>query len=313
MAARSRSVRSARRRSAPSAAARSPSRCGKSQARAESQPRQGLLHPRRDGLRLLGHRAQGARGERRLDRRALRLRIRRACSRSGFASNFEFVPAYRKGRCAVRGVAGPTGASRRRRSGSTSSDGCLPASSCGDVAHDFGAANVVKLGGKTLQDTVGGRGIQFNGPRDSTYKAIGYPQAAPFNGERMFALPVRPTGRGPRSGQPAADADHLRHDRRLQRRRLDRRAARSPRSSPTATRTSRTPLRALPGPLGPEPLQPGQERVALRPSLPRSSWSARRRPPRRRPRAARRARASMPAGQLVDVLDRVVVGRAGRS
>lgn len=102
---------------------------------------------------------------------------------TGYASNWEFVPAYRNGHA-------PFGEWPKTRLRTTpqwkaSSEGCLPLTACGDVAHDFGAANVAKLGGKTLQQRVGGRGISFNGERDRTYKAIGFPQAPPFDGESM--------------------------------------------------------------------------------------------------------------------------------
>ena len=117
----------------------------------------------------------------------------------GFASNFEFVPAYRKGKTPFGEWPRANGGLQATPEWKQSSEGCLPASNCGDVAHDFGAANVVKVGGRTLQDTVGGRGIQFNGPRDRTYKAIGYPQAAPFDGEKMFAC--RSAYKGKDSGQ----------------------------------------------------------------------------------------------------------------
>jgi len=84
-----------------------------------------------------------------------------------------------------------------------SSEGCLPVTSCGDVAHDFGAANVAKLGGRSLQDVVGGRPIQFNGPRDRIYKAIGYPQGAPFSGGRMFGCRSAYKGEDSGQGSPA--------------------------------------------------------------------------------------------------------------
>jgi V8-like Glu-specific endopeptidase len=107
---------------------------------------------------------------------------------TGYASNFEFVPAYRNGNSPF----GEWPKQRQKGLDTTrqwrrSSEGCVPFTSCGDVAHDFGAANVVKRNGKTLQEVVGGRGIQFNGPRDRRYKAIGYPAEAPFDGERMYA------------------------------------------------------------------------------------------------------------------------------
>lgn len=120
----------------------------------------------------------------------------------GFASNWEFVPAYRSGDApfgewpkAAEGLQATT-------QWKQSSEGCLPLEFCGDVAHDFGAANVVKLGGRTLQDRVGGRPIKFNGPRDRTYKAIGYPQDSPFNGQRMYGCNSAFKGNDSGQGNP---------------------------------------------------------------------------------------------------------------
>ena len=122
---------------------------------------------------------------------------------TGYASNFEFVPAYRNGNAPFgewpRQQQNGLDATRQWRK---SSEGCLPFTSCGDVAHDFGAANVVKRSGKSLQDVVGGRGIQFNGPRDRRYRAIGYPAEAPFDGERMYACRSDYEGADPAQGNP---------------------------------------------------------------------------------------------------------------
>ncbi len=117
----------------------------------------------------------------------------------GFAKNFEFVPAYRKGKAPFGEWPMLPGGLQATARWKQSSEGCLPAANCGDVAHDFGAANVATLGGRTLQDRVGGRGIQFNGSRERTYKAVGYPQAAPFDGQKMFAC--RSAYKGPDSDQ----------------------------------------------------------------------------------------------------------------
>jgi hypothetical protein len=121
---------------------------------------------------------------------------------TGFASNWEFVPAYRDGDA-------PLGEWPRRPGGleatpqwKQSSEGCLPLTACGDVAHDFGAANVVERNGRSLQDRVGGRGIQFNGPRDRTYKAIGYPADPPFDGERMYGCRSAYQGQDNSAGNP---------------------------------------------------------------------------------------------------------------
>jgi V8-like Glu-specific endopeptidase len=108
-----------------------------------------------------------------------------------FATNWMFAPAYREGNSKFgRWVATDLG--------TTSQWANCGLTSCEHVAHDFGAANVARLGGRTLQDRVGGRPIQFNGPRDRTYKAIGYPLPG-FGGQHMYAC--KSPYRGADSGQ----------------------------------------------------------------------------------------------------------------
>jgi V8-like Glu-specific endopeptidase len=101
----------------------------------------------------------------------------------GFVTNFEFVPAYRKGHK-------PFGewpahrlqsTSQWKNSGGLFSDDGTP--------FDEGAAIVGTRNGKHLQSVVGARGIAFNTKRDHTYRAIGYPAQAPpaeFDGRHMF-------------------------------------------------------------------------------------------------------------------------------
>jgi hypothetical protein len=123
---------------------------------------------------------------------------------TGFASNWEFVPAYRDGDAPFGEWPKEPGGLAATTQWKQSSDGCLPVlSSCGNVAHDFGAANVAELGGRDLQERVGGRPIQFFGPRDRTYKAIGYPQHPSFhNGERMYACKSPYKGADTGQGNP---------------------------------------------------------------------------------------------------------------
>jgi hypothetical protein len=103
----------------------------------------------------------------------------------GFATNWEFVPAYRDGNS-------PFGEWAFTKIQSTSqwknSGGlCLPGVSlCGNVSHDFGAVTVEKHGGASLQSTVGARGIAFDYDAHQVYRPFGYPAEAPFNGERMY-------------------------------------------------------------------------------------------------------------------------------
>jgi hypothetical protein len=114
-----------------------------------------------------------------------------------FASNWMFAPGYRNGKRKFgRWVAtGLTTTVQWSNCGLTS---------CSNFPHDLGAANVAKLGGKTLQDRVGGRRIQFDGPRDRTYKAIGYPAEGGFNGERMWGC------RSPYSGSDSGNPPPMR-------------------------------------------------------------------------------------------------------
>jgi V8-like Glu-specific endopeptidase len=56
----------------------------------------------------------------------------------------------------------------------------------GDFAEDIGGAVLNKLGGFKLSQKVGFLGWAVNQPNEQVYTAIGYPQAAPFNGSRMI-------------------------------------------------------------------------------------------------------------------------------
>lgn len=92
-----------------------------------------------------------------------------------FFTNWAFVPAYRDGQR-------PYGTWAARRLQTTTRW-----QSSGDFSYDLGAATVsANGGGATLTDTVGGRGIVFNGARDQRYDAFGYPAAGKFNGQRLW-------------------------------------------------------------------------------------------------------------------------------
>lgn len=90
-----------------------------------------------------------------------------------FVTNFVFVPAYNNGaapygKFAAKGLYAPTQWTGQ-----------------GDIQYDTGFAVVSPLNGRTLSDTVGASGIQFNASRGLTYKAFGYPAASPFNGATL--------------------------------------------------------------------------------------------------------------------------------
>lgn len=112
-----------------------------------------------------------------------------------FVRNWAFVPGYRDGRRKLGTWAATDLAttSQWRNCGLTS---------CENFAHDFGAANVTGPGGKTLQQRTRGRRIEFNGPRDRTYRAYGYPAGAPFDGQRLYKCRSPWLGNDPSAGNP---------------------------------------------------------------------------------------------------------------
>jgi hypothetical protein len=90
-----------------------------------------------------------------------------------FATKFTFVPAYLNGsapygKWTARALYAPT-----------------EWSSSGNMQYDTGFAVMSALNGKYLSDVVGSSGLQFNAARGLSYKAYGYPAAAPFNGESL--------------------------------------------------------------------------------------------------------------------------------
>ena len=59
----------------------------------------------------------------------------------------------------------------------------------GDFGYDLGAAKVAPVGGRTLNATVGGRGVSFNYTATvgaTHFLSLGYPAASPFNGSSLF-------------------------------------------------------------------------------------------------------------------------------
>jgi hypothetical protein len=90
-----------------------------------------------------------------------------------FATKFTFVPAYLNGsapygKWTARALYAPT-----------------QWSSSGNMQYDTGFAVMSTLNGQYLSDVVGSSGLQFNAARGLSYKAYGYPAAAPFNGESL--------------------------------------------------------------------------------------------------------------------------------
>ena len=112
----------------------------------------------------------------------------------GFATNWEFVPAYRRGRTPFGEWAGKSlQATPQWKNGGAV---CPPLLSvCGDVRHDFGAVTVSKRGGRSLQDTVGGRGIVFGAARDQVYSPYRLSGRRPVQRRAHVPLPVALQGR----------------------------------------------------------------------------------------------------------------------
>jgi len=109
----------------------------------------------------------------------------------GFASNWVFVPGYRRGET-------PFGFWTATELMTT--DGWRDG---GDLRVDEGAALLARdEQGRGVQDVVGARGIAFNQPRDETFEAFGYPAFDPntpllppnFDGEHLFRCVSPRTG-----------------------------------------------------------------------------------------------------------------------
>ncbi len=101
---------------------------------------------------------------------------------AGFATHWEFVPAYRAGRKPYGEWPATSLATTPQWHGTTPLGG-------GDSAFDFGAATVATRAGRDLQERIGARWIAFNQPRRQTYSAFGYPAERPppeFDGRHLF-------------------------------------------------------------------------------------------------------------------------------
>jgi hypothetical protein len=90
-----------------------------------------------------------------------------------YSTNVTFVPAYRSG-------AAPFGTWAASRL-------WAPADwvGNGNMRNDRGFIVLAPLGGRKIQDVVGGTGILFNQPYLQNFTAFGYPQASPFTGATM--------------------------------------------------------------------------------------------------------------------------------
>ena len=59
-----------------------------------------------------------------------------------------------------------------------------------------------EIGGKTLQQRVGGRDIVFGAAREQSYRPTGYPAEDPFDGEHMYRCKSAYQGADHGQGQP---------------------------------------------------------------------------------------------------------------
>ena len=109
-----------------------------------------------------------------------------------FATNWEFVPAFRDGDK-------PFGEWTAQRLATTGRWSALE-----DISYDVGMATMRRNGnGKRIQEVVGARGIAFNQPRDQRYHAYGYPAEDPFSGNRLFMCDSAYEGADSGQGTPA--------------------------------------------------------------------------------------------------------------
>jgi V8-like Glu-specific endopeptidase len=121
---------------------------------------------------------------------------------AGFATNWEFVPAYQPGGKAPFGEwpaveLGTTGGWK---------NASFIAGFGFDPRFDLGTARLAaNPSGRKIQAVVGARGIAFNQSRDRFYRAYGYPAVRPpaeFNGERMFRCSSSHSGDDNSVGSP---------------------------------------------------------------------------------------------------------------
>jgi V8-like Glu-specific endopeptidase len=99
-----------------------------------------------------------------------------------WSTNFAFVPGYRNG-SAPYGVW-------------AASDESAPSGwvGSGNFRYDVGAAVMARnSSGQELEDVVGGRGILFNQSTNQQFRSHGYPQAAPFDGSKLYACDAATT------------------------------------------------------------------------------------------------------------------------
>jgi V8-like Glu-specific endopeptidase len=114
---------------------------------------------------------------------------------SGWSTNLVFVPAFKDG-------ATPFGQFTMRQLFCRTNwyQHGIP----GGLFEDMGAAILNPLNGRMLSQVVGWLGFAWNFPRNQVWTSLGYPQAPPFNGQRMWqdTAPYANDGSVPGSPQP---------------------------------------------------------------------------------------------------------------
>ena len=120
----------------------------------------------------------------------------------GYATNWEFVPGYRKGKRPFGEWPAP---SSKLRTTPGYRDSVPILEFGGDERYDIGAAVVAKRNGKSLQGVIGARGIAFGKSRAQRYRSYGYPAESPppeFDGRHLFRCDSGLGGNDPNFGDP---------------------------------------------------------------------------------------------------------------
>ncbi|KAA0016503.1 trypsin-like serine peptidase [Antrihabitans cavernicola] len=113
---------------------------------------------------------------------------------TGWSTNMVFVPGYKDG-------AAPYGQFAVRQLSTRLA--WYQHGNPGGLYEDMGAGIADPLNGRTLSQTVGWLGFAWNFDRNQVWTSLGYPAAAPFNGQRMFQDTAAYANDGSVPGSPA--------------------------------------------------------------------------------------------------------------
>lgn len=112
---------------------------------------------------------------------------------TGWSTNMIFVPAYRDGNAPFGKWSAVSLSTRTLWYQKGNPDG---------LTEDMGGAVLDTLNGKMISQVVGWLGFAWNYPRFQHWDSLGYPAAAPFNGERMHDCEASYAYNGTVSGIP---------------------------------------------------------------------------------------------------------------